>query len=317
VSAQKLMDTATNFAQESTSKNTRRTYSYGWKSFAEWSAFQNVDPISVSGKEALIAFFVSDKASNFDLKVSSIATYLAAIRSGYMDRGIIINMKHPAIVKVLKGVRRKLNKRPVRKEPILTEDLREMIAHAPIERDGKPLLAGLRDRALLLMGFAGAFRRSELVALNVEDLTFTQDGVVALIRRSKTDQEGAGMEKHIPFGSNHETCPVLALKAWLTASCTTSGSIYRSVDRNGCVRSKRLTGDSVAIIIKKNKHTKAANKEYSGHSLRAGFATSAAKNNVPIDIIAAHVGHKSIKTTEGYIRRARGFVDNAATMVGL
>ena len=129
------------------------------------------------------------------MKISSISCYLAAIRDYYQERGIVVNGHHPVIQKVLKRIRKSLPKRPVQKDPILTDDIKEMIQGISKEKNGKPYLAGLRDRALLLLGFSGAFRRSELVYLDFEDLTFTRDGFIVLLRKSKTDQEGEGLDR--------------------------------------------------------------------------------------------------------------------------
>jgi integrase len=317
LSTQELMNLAFDFAQNATAKNTQRTYSFGWRSFYEWCRLQGMDPYITNGKEALIAFYISEKAANGELKVSSISCYLAAIRAHFIEKNIVINMQHPSIQKVLKGIRNSLSKRPVRKEPILTEDLRQMIECIPIEKDGHPYLNGLRDRAILLLGFAGAFRRSELVGLNIDDLTFTRDGFVALVRKSKTDQEGEGLEKAIPYGSNPMTCPVRALKDWLEQSKIDKGAIFRAINRHGQLQDKRLTGHAIAFIIKRNAYLKEKQTSFSGHSLRAGFVTAAAKRNVPEDLIMKQSGHKSSNTVKMYIRRGKQFEENAASLVGL
>jgi integrase len=177
-------------------------------------------------------------------------------------------------------------------------------------------LIGLRDRALLLVGFAGAFRRSELVALDVEDLEFTEDGMKVLIRRSKTDQEGAGQAVGIARGVN--LCPVAALKAWLAAAGITSGPIFRPVNRHGRVQDRRLTDQVVALVVKR--YAEAAgmdSRKYAGHSLRVGLVTSAAMNNVPEYVIQKQTRHKSTDMLRRYIRDVSLFRDNASSRVGL
>ena len=217
----------------------------------------------------------------------------------------------PALVQVLKGIRRTVPKRPKRKEPILTETIKAMV-HAI---DSTKLI-NVRDRAILLLGFAGAFRRSELVGICHEDLKFDRNGIVILIKKSKTDQEGSGMEKAIPYGSNPDTCPVRALNDWIKVAGITEGRIFRSITRHGRI-GDRLSPHAVALIIKRNPQLKSKCNDYSGHSLRAGFVTEAAKRNVPEDLIMMQTGHRSSNTVKNYIRRGRAFEENAAGMVGL
>lgn len=317
LSTQDLMNLAFDFAANATAENTQRTYAYGWKSFLEWCQLRNIDPYKVDGKEALISFYIAEKAAQGELKVSSISCYLAAIRNHYLEKGIVINSQHPSIKKVMKGVRNKLLKRPVRKEPLLTEDLREVMQCIVTEKDGELQLLGIRDRALLLLGFSGAFRRSELVSLDVKDLTFTRDGFVALIKRSKTDQEGEGHEKAIPYGANPITCPVRAMKDWLEASQITEGPVFRGINRHGQMQNERLTGHAVALIIKRNILLSSKTGDFSGHSLRAGFVTSAAKKKVPEHLIMQQTGHKCSDTLKRYIRLGTQFEENAAAQVGL
>jgi integrase len=187
--------------------------------------------LQIEHKEALIAFYLTDHATKGSLKVSSMSCYLAGIRDHYQERGIIINPNHPTVKKVLKGIRNTLFKRPTQKEPMLVDLLRDIVGAIPVEKDGKPSLIGIRDRAILLLGFAGAFRRSELVSLDVDDLSFTRDDFIALIRKSKTDQEGEGLEKAIPYGGNPLTCPVRAVKDWLNASNLKSGPLFHPINR--------------------------------------------------------------------------------------
>jgi integrase len=312
-----LVDAAMSFAEAASSKNTRRTYSVGWGSYSNWCQAHGTDPMGQTEKEGLIALYAADMAGKEKLKINSLSTYLAAICSGYRERGVTINLKAPALEKTLTGIRKSMVKRPNRKEPILTEDLREMVASISVEQEGHPRLIGLRDRALLLLGFAGAFRRSELVSLLVEDLSFGRDGFVALVRKSKTDQEGAGKEKIVPYGANPMTCPVRAVKDWLDAAEITEGPIFRPIDRHGHISEAPLSGYAVSKIIKRNQHImgKDASK-YGGHSLRAGFVTEGVTRNVPRDLLMAQTGHTS-NAIDDYIRRQKSFTDTAAAMVGL
>jgi integrase len=178
--------------------------------------------------------------------------------------------------------------------------------------------AGCRDRALLLLGFAGALRRSELVGLDVADVTEGSDGLTVRLRRSKTDQESAGRTLGIPYGSNPVTCPVRAWRAWLELSGITEGAAFRPVDRHGRIGETRLSGQAVALVLKR--HAARAGLDpagVAGHSLRAGLATSAAAAGVPERVIAGTTGHRGTAMLSRYIREGSLFRENAASAVGL
>jgi integrase len=171
---------------------------------------------------------------------------------------------------------------------------------------------------LILLGFSGAFRRSELVALKVQDITETREGLVVKLRRSKTDQEGHGQERGIPYGSHIDTCPVRAYKAWLEHSGITKGPIFHPINRHGQIRNQALRSESVARIVKEAAQKAGLDPtKFSGHSLRSGLATSAAEADVPEADIMAQGGWKSQKIARRYIRRGSLFKRNAASKVGL
>jgi integrase len=171
---------------------------------------------------------------------------------------------------------------------------------------------------LLLIGFAGAFRRSELVALDVADLKFQEEGLLITLRRSKTDQEGAGRPVAIPDGTHADTCPVRALRSWLDSAAISDGPVFRPIRKGGSVTCIRLTGHAVASIIKKYARKAGLPFEvFSGHSLRAGFVTSAARAGEPERRIMRQTGHKSIEMVLRYVRQANAFTDNAVRSLGL
>ena len=179
-------------------------------------------------------------------------------------------------------------------------------------------LIGVRDRALLLVGFAGAFRRSELVALDVDDMADTTDGLVVTIRRSKTDQEGAGEQIGIPYGSDPATCPVRSYRAWLDASGVTSGPVFRAVTRHGRMSDRRLGDAAVADVVKRCARVAGLDPcQFAGHSLRAGLITSAAEAGVAERDIMRQSRHKSVPVMRRYIRGATVWQANAAAAVGL
>lgn len=177
---------------------------------------------------------------------------------------------------------------------------------------------GVRDRALLLIGFAGAFRRAELVGLDVADVHFAAEGLIITLRRSKTDQDGEGMVKGVAFGTAPATCQVRALRAWLDKCKATEGPLFRSLTPQGHVKPKRLRDYEVAKIVKASARRAGLEAhDFSGHSLRVGLATAAAHAGVPERIIAEQTGHKDMNTLRRYIRRGELFRENASAEVGL
>src|SRR4051812_14144639 len=216
------------------------------------------------------------------------------------------------VAETLKGIKRTHGSAATQKAPVLTEDLRVMLRLIP------DTLHGTRDRALLLVGFAGAFRRSELVTLDIHDLKFQAEGLLINLRRSKTDQEGLGRVVAIPEGRHLETCPVRALRLWIDSAPITEGPIFRSMRKGDTLQPGRLTGHAVAAIVKK--YANAAGLPvhlFSGHSLRAGFVTSAARAGEPERRIMRQTGHKSIEMVLRYVRQANAFTDNAVRSLGL
>jgi integrase len=221
-------------------------------------------------------------------------------------------MQNAVVSEVWKGIKRKKGTAQHGKKPFLTPDLRRIIAELPQD------LQGVRDRALLLAGFAGGFRRSELAALRVEDLETTPDGLIVRLGRSKTDQEGQGRPVALPYGSDPRTCPVRALRAWLQQAGITAGPLFRAVDRHGLVSGEALHADSVAYLVKRAAGRAGLEAvEYAGHSLRAGLATQAAMNGASELAIMKQTGHRSLTTVRKYIREGSLFRDNAATKLGL
>jgi integrase len=209
-------------------------------------------------------------------------------------------------------IRRKLGTAPHQVAPIGLKELQAMIAALPHSSKG------IRDRALLLLGFAGALRRSELVALDVTDVTPSDNGLVVMLRRSKTDQEGEGRTVGIPYGSHLETCPVRAVQMWLQTSEITEGPIFRPVDQHGVIGLTRLSDRSVARIIQSSaKRAGLDPEQFAGHSLRAGLATAAAAAGVSEHDIARTTGHRSVAVLRRYVRAATVFERNAAASVGL
>ena len=304
-----LGDQVEAFCIASKSKSTLRAYDAAWRRiFVAWCQRHGVVPLPAT--PAVVAAFLADQAAS--KKVSTIVKYLSAINEAHRLAEHEPPSKSREVQTVLKGIKRTLGTAQKGKAPLLVRHLRAIMKTLPSN------LIGARDRALLLLGFAGALRRSELVALNVDDLEFRDEGLVVNLRWSKTDQEGQGRLVGIPYGSFPATCPVRAMKRWLEMSEITDGPIFRSVSRHGHLGEVRLSRKAVALAVKRAvKSIGLDPEEYSGHSLRAGLATEAAGQGVGELAIMRQTGHKSITTLRGYIRPATLWINNAAASVGL
>jgi integrase len=238
---------------------------------------------------------------------------LVAIGQAHRLAGHRLDTGHPAIRATMKGIRRTHGTAPTKKDAAIDAVIRDAVN----QLEKQPGLRPLRDRALLLIGFAAALRRSELVALDVVDLAFVAEGIILTLRRGKTDQEGRGVEIAIPYGRAPRTCSVLALRAWLEAAGVEAGAIFRNINRHGGMGT-RLSDRGVALVVKGA--VKAAGYDpaiFAGHSLRSGFITTAARAGVPEAHIQNQSRHKSLPVLRGYIRRGSLFTDNAAAKVGL
>lgn len=231
-------------------------------------------------------------------KVSTLYRRLSGISQAHQAAGHETPTKDAEVRLVFQGIRRTLGTGPDQKNPAITAEVRAMIETLKLDS-----LSGARDRALLLAGFAGAFRRSELVSLDVADVAFSADGLVVQLRRSKTDQEGQGRKVGLPFDSNPLTCPVRALRDWLERAGLSHGPIFRPIDRHGNLKPIRLTDQSVALVVKRCANAAGLDFEkYAGHSLRSGLVTAAAMADVSERSIMAQTGHKSLPVVRRYIR---------------
>lgn len=298
--------------EESTSAATRRAYRSDWRDFETWC--RGHGEAALPATPDTVARYVTDLGH--ELKASTLQRRLASISVAHRLAGHESPTHAELVHKTMRGIRRskaQAGEAPDQKEAAVTAIVKRLVASFPDDTT-----AHLRNRALILLGFAGAFRRSELVALDASDLRFTNEGLIVRVRLSKTDQEGTGDEKGIPYGSRIQTCPVRTLRAWLDTAGISTGAIFRAVDRNGHVRKGRLSDHSVAAIIKEAaKRADLDPAAYAGHSLRAGLATAAAQAGVSERVIMAQTGHKSVQVARRYIRRGDLFRENAAAEVGL
>src|SRR5277367_4001382 len=235
------LDQAREFIRASKAENTLRGYRSDWRDFVHWCEVHRVCPVPALPE--VVAPYIAECAGR--LKVGTIQRRLNAIAEAHKAVGLESPTSSGMVRNTLKGIRRSLGTAPAQKAPALTDDIRAMIGVAD---DG---LIGLRDRALILLGFAGAFRRSEVVGLDVADLAFGKDGLTVTLRRSKTDQAGEGRKIGVPYGSNPDTCPVRVLQAWLEATGITDGPVFRSINRHGQMLRSRLAAADVARVVKK------------------------------------------------------------------
>ena len=290
------LETLTNL-KNSKAQNTLRAYRADYKDFASFCIKNGFKPMPSEPK--IISLYLTYLSKSF--KFSTLKRRLASISVIHRISGHYIDIKHPMITENLMGIKRIKGSHQKAKKPILINDLKLIIN--VIDKD-KNLKRRIENRALILIGFAGGFRRSELVDILYEDIDFVTEGVKIFIKRSKTDQSGEGMTKGIPYFSNSEYCPVVALKNWIKKSEINSGKIFNMSDK------------SVALIIKK--YTALAgldSSKYSGHSLRSGFATSVAELGAEERSIMAMTGHKTTQMVRRYIQEANLFKNNALNKI--
>jgi site-specific recombinase XerD len=298
---QEEIEDAARFARAEKSEASRRAYKSDFTIFRAWCSARSL-PFMPSTAAAVSTFIASE--ANGGLHPSTIGRRIAAIRYAHTLAGYEPPTNAESVRAVMAGIRRTVGVRVIKKDPATSEKVLAMVALAPSGR------RGLRDRALLLLGFAGAFRRSELVALNVEDLRITEDGVKVFVARSKTDQEGEGVTIGVVRGSM--ACPVRAVEAWLAASRITEGALFRSVNKGGAVSKERLADKSVAMIVKRYAAKVGLKVEdFAGHSLRSGFLTSASQRGANIFRMMDVSRHKSVDTLRGYVREGEIFRNHA------
>jgi len=306
---EKITAKSMEYIEQAKALNTIKAYRTDFLNFTEWCKAYGLSSLPASPET--VANYLTESVES-GMKVSTLTRRISSISQAHQAANIE-SPTHSMIVRsVMAGIRRNKGTAQHGKTPVLTADIREMVSTLPDN------LLGIRDRALLLLGFAGAYRRSELVSLDVEDITFARDGLKVLLRKSKTDQEGQGITKGIAYGSHLETCPVRALQQWIETSKIQSGPLFRAINRHGQMQPGRLSDKAVALIVKRQASAAGLDPElYSGHSLRAGLATSAAEAGVNERTIMKQTGHRSENMVRKYIRMGSLFQENASAMVGL
>lgn len=304
VSLPEAMAAAEQYALQARAASTWRVYRSDWNAFQAWCA--QVELVPLPAEPSTVALYLAAEATAGKAP-STLNRRLAAIRLVHLGAKQRPPHDAPEVTNVLNGVRRSWKRPPRQKAPAVDADVKRLV-------DGvtPQTLRGLRDRALLLLGFAGAFRRSELVALDVEDLQSVDEGLRVRIASSKTDQTGQGQIVAIPRVNDSGYCPVQATSDWMTAASIGSGPLFRRMHRGDSVGRARLTAQSVALVIKELALRVGLDPgNYAGHSLRSGFLTSAARARASIFKMADQSRHRSLDVLREYVRDAEKFIDHA------
>jgi len=297
--------------QSSKAKNTIRAYKSDFNDFGLFCAQNGFKSLPSEAK--IISLYLT-QLSTKEVKISTIKRRLVSIGVIHRLKGHYLDTKHPLIVENLMGIKRRKGSIQNGKKPLLINNLKRLIN--VIDQQKKEQIKILRDRTIILIGFSGGFRRNEIVSLDYDDLDFVEEGLKINIKRSKTDQFGEGSIKGLPYFDNSQYCPVVSLKNWIDIAKINSGSLFRRFSKGSRLTEKRLTDQTVALLIKEYlKLAGVDNKNYSGHSLRSGFATSAAESGAEERSIMAMTGHKSSEMVRRYIKEANLFKNNALNKI--
>ena len=297
--------------QSSKANNTIRAYK---SDFNDFGLFCTQNGFKSLPSEPKIVSLYLTHLSTKDVKMSTLKRRLVSIGIIHKLKGHYLDTKHPAIVENLMGIKRRKGSIQKGKKPLLISSLKQIIN--VIDQEKKEDIKKFRDRSIILIGFSGGFRRHEIVSLDYDDLDFVTEGLKINLKRSKTDQFGEGTIKALPYFENSQYCPVLSLKKWIELSNIKSGSLFRRFSKGSKLTENRLTDQTIALLIKKYlKLAGIESKNYSGHSLRSGFATSAAESGAEERSIMAMTGHKSTEMVRRYIKEANLFKNNALNKI--
>ena len=299
--------------KSSKSDNTLRAYKSDFKDFGLFCAKNGFK--SLPSEPKVISLYLTHLSTK-DIKMSTLKRRLVSIGVIHKLNGHYLDTKHPSIIENIMGIKRRKGSSQKGKKPILINNLKILIK--AIDKQKNDEIKKLRDRTIILIGFSGGFRRNEIVSLNYDDLEFMPEGLKITLRRSKTDQYGEGSLKGLPYFDNPEYCPVLSTKKWLNFSKINTGPVFRRFNKGSKLSEKRLTDQTVALLIKQ--YLKLAgidSRNFSGHSLRSGFATSAAESGAEERTIMAMTGHKSTEMVRRYIKEANLFKNNALNKIKL
>ena len=305
-----LHEATLNNLKSSKANNTLRAYKSDFKDFGAFCAKHGLS--SLPSEPKIISLYLTHLSKNS--KISTIRRRLVSISMVHKLKGHYLDTKHPIITENLLGIKRVKGSNQKGKKPLLISHLKSIIN--VINEQQNEEIKKFRDRSIILIGFGGGFRRTELISIDYEDLEFVPEGLKITIRRSKTDQFGEGMIKGLPYFPNEIYCPVTSLKKWLEVSKIKSGPIFRRFSKGSLLTENRLTDQSVVLLMKKYLDLAGIeNKNFAGHSLRAGFATVAAESGADERSIMAMTGHKTTQMVRRYIREANIFKNNALNKI--
>ena len=297
--------------KNSKANNTIRAYKSDFNDFRFFCAKNGFKSFPSEPKiVSLYLTFLSTK----EIKMSTLKRRLVSIGVIHKLKGHYLDTKHPTIIENIMGIKRRKGSIQVAKKPLLISSLKKIIN--AIDEKNKEEIKKFRDRSIILIGFSGGFRRNEIVSLDYDDLDFVPEGLKIKLKKSKTDQYGKGFTKALPYFDNSQYCPVVSLKKWIEISEITSGALFRRFSKGSKLSNNRLTDQTVALLIKEYLQLAGIDsKNYSGHSLRSGFATSAAELGVEERSIMAMTGHKSTEMVRRYIKEANLFKNNALNKI--
>ena len=297
--------------QNSKAINTVRAYKSDFNDFGIFCARNGFKSLPSNPK--IVSLYLTHLSTK-DAKMSTLKRRLVSIGVIHKLKGHYLDTKHPSIIENIMGIKRRKGSIQKAKKPILINSLKLIID--AIDQENKQEIKKFRDRSIILIGFSGGFRRNEIVSLDYDDLDFVPEGLKINIKRSKTDQFGEGFTKALPYFDSSQYCPVVSLKNLLDLSKIKSGPVFRRFIKGSKLSENRLTDQTVALLIKKYINLAGIdNKNYSGHSLRSGFATSAAESGAEERSIMAMTGHKSTEMVRRYIKEANLFKNNALNKV--
>jgi site-specific recombinase XerD len=297
--------------QSSKAINTVRAYKSDYRDFGLFCSQNGFK--SFPSEPKIVSLYLTHLSTK-DVKMSTIKRRLVSIGVIHKLKGHYLDTKHPSIIENIMGIKRRKGSIQNGKKPLLINSLKNIIN--VIDQEKKDEIKKHRDRSIILIGFSGGFRRNEIVSLNYEDLEFVQEGLKINLRRSKTDQFGEGFIKGLPYFENSQYCPVVSLSKWIEISKISSGALFRRFTKGSKLTDSRLTDQTVALLIKKYlRLTGVDSKNYSGHSLRSGFATTAADSGAEERNIMAMTGHKSSEMVRKYIKEANLFKNNALNKI--
>ncbi len=297
--------------KSSKAANTVRAYKSDFNDFGLFCAKNGFK--SLPSEPKIISLYLT-YLSTKDAKMSTLRRRLVSIGIIHKLKGHYLDTKHPAIIENIMGIKRRKGSKQSGKKPLLINDLKKIIE--VIDQYESEEIKKYRDRSIILIGFAGGFRRNEIVSLDFDDLEFVSEGLKINLKRSKTDQYGEGSMKGLPYFENPQYCPVISIQKWIKISKIKSGALFRRFSKGSNLLEKRLTDQSIALLIKKYlEFAGIDSKNYSGHSLRSGFATSAAEAGAEERSIMAMTGHKSTEMVRRYIKEANLFKNNALNKI--